>query len=73
MVEVMAEVLGRSMQRVPVTLLNIMQLTEHHVSIYTEVGGEQVDPEKYADLLMIKFSKVRKDGLFDLLNQSIRF
>jgi hypothetical protein len=54
-------------------LLNITQLTEHHVSIYTEVGGEQVDPEKYADLLMIKFSKVRKDGLFDLLNQSIRF
>jgi hypothetical protein len=39
------------MQRVPVTLLNITQLTEIRVSVYTEAGSELVDPEKYADCI----------------------
>ncbi|KAL6901894.1 hypothetical protein ACP4OV_004770 [Aristida adscensionis] len=59
MMEVMAGVLGR--MRVPVTLLNITQLTEHradaHVSVYTETGGElltdaqRADPRTYADCI----------------------
>lgn len=59
MMEVMSDVLGR--MRVPVTLLNVTQLTEHrvdaHVSVYTETGGElltdaqRADPQTYTDCI----------------------
>ncbi|KAG2552689.1 protein trichome birefringence-like 3 isoform X2 [Panicum virgatum] len=59
MMEVMSDVVGR--MRVPVTLLNVTQLTEHradaHVSVYTETGGElltaaqRADPRAHADCI----------------------
>lgn len=59
MMGVMSDVVGR--MRVPVTLLNVTQLTEHrvdaHVSVYTETGGkvltdaERADPQTYADCI----------------------
>jgi hypothetical protein len=59
MMEVMSDVVGR--MRVPVTLLNVTQLTEHrvdaHVSVYTETGGElltdaqRADPQTHTDCI----------------------